>query len=93
MLISALIFLALYFIYFLSLISAYPGYVQQVWNLNAISGVLILGIPLEELMFALSFGFLWSSIYEHLTWRIIKVADHPDRSASVRDGCYLLLIS
>ena len=69
---SALIFLALYFVYFLTLIALYPGYVQRVWNLEAISGVLILGIPLEELMFALSFGFLWSSIYEHLTWRKIK---------------------
>lgn len=72
MLVSALIFLGLYFVYFLTLIAMYPGYVQQVWNLKVISGVLILGIPIEELMFALSFGFIWSSIYEHLTWRKIK---------------------
>lgn len=72
MLVSALIFLGLYFIYFFTLIIAYPGYVQNVWKLKAISGILILGIPLEELMFALSFGFLWSSIYEHLTWRKLK---------------------
>lgn len=72
MLVSALIFLGLYFIYFLTLIIAYPGYVQNVWKLKAISGILILGIPLEELMFALSFGFLWSSIYEHLTLRKLK---------------------
>lgn len=69
MLISALIFLGIYFIYFFTLIAMYPGYVEQVWNLNVISGILILGIPLEELLFALSFGFFWSSVYEHLTWR------------------------
>lgn len=77
MLVSALIFLGLYFIYFLTLIAMYPGYVEQVWNLKVISGVLIIGIPLEELMFALSFGFLWSSIYEHLTWR--KIYEHESR--------------
>ncbi len=72
MLVSALIFLGIYFIYFLTLIAMYPGYVERVWNLPAISGILIFGIPLEELAFALSFGFIWSSIYEHLTWRKIK---------------------
>ncbi len=72
MLVSALIFFGLYFVYFLTLITIYPGYVEQVWNLEAISGILIIGIPLEELVFALSFGFIWSSIYEHLTWRKIN---------------------
>lgn len=66
---SAFIFLGLYFVYFLTLILMYPGYVEQVWNLGAISGILFFGIPLEELMFAFSFGFFWSSIYEHITWR------------------------
>ena len=69
---SAFLFLGLYFFYFLTLIAIYPGYVERVWNLAAISGILILSVPLEELMFAFSFGFLWSSIYEHFTWRKIK---------------------
>lgn len=69
MLASAGIFLCLYFVYFWTLIALFPGYVERVWNLSAISGVLIVGIPMEELLFALSFGFFWSSIYEHLTWR------------------------
>lgn len=73
MIASAFLFLGLYFFYFLTLIALYPGYVEKVWNLKAISGVLILGIPLEELLFAFSFGFLWSSIYEHFTWRKIKI--------------------
>ncbi|MBI4119007.1 MAG: hypothetical protein HY452_01970 [Parcubacteria group bacterium] len=72
MIASAFIFLALYFLYFLTLIAMYPGYVERIWNLPAISGILILGVPLEELMFALSFGFIWSSIYEHFTWRALK---------------------
>jgi hypothetical protein len=69
MIVSAFLFLALYFFYFLTLTTIYPGYVQQVWNFKNISGILITGIPLEELLYAFSFGFMWSSIYEHFTWR------------------------
>ena len=69
---SAFIFLTLYFVYFGTLIALYPGYVEQVWNLRALSGILTLGVPIEELLFAFSFGFLWSGIYEHVTWRILK---------------------
>lgn len=69
MFVSALMFLLLYFFYFLILNAISPGYVEEVWDLNAISGILIFGIPLEELMFAFTFGFLWSSIYEHFTWK------------------------
>src|SRR3989344_1531510 len=72
MIISAFIFLALYFVYFLTLIAVYPGYVEQVWRLDVISGILIVGIPLEEVMFSFSFGFLWSSIYEHFMWKKFK---------------------
>ena len=73
MFVSALIFLYLYFIFFSLLILWYPGYVAQVWNLKAISGILIFGVPLEELLFALSFGFVWSSLYEHIKWRKLKM--------------------
>jgi len=45
---------------------------EKVWNLKAISGILILSIPIEELLFALSFGFIWSNIYEHITRRKIN---------------------
>lgn len=82
MIVSAFIFLALYFFYFLTLIAISPSYVEQVWNLKAISGVLILGIPLEELLFATSFGFLWSSIYEHLAWRKIKYTQYEKRKTN-----------
>lgn len=72
MIVSAFLFLGLYIFYFLTLIAISPYYVQNVWNLKALSGILILGIPLEELMFAFGLGFLWSSYYEHFTWRRIK---------------------
>ena len=72
MIVSAFVFLGIYFAYFVTIIALYPGYVEQVWNLEALSGLLFFGIPLEELLFAFSFGFIWSSIYEHITWRKIK---------------------
>src|SRR3989344_1421819 len=50
-------------------IAVYPGYVERVWNLAAISGARFPGIPVEELMFAFGPGFLRSSVYEHVTWR------------------------
>jgi hypothetical protein len=56
----------------------FPGYVQQVWNLEAISGILIAGIPIEELMFAFAFGFFWSTVYEHFTWNKLP-GTHTER--------------
>ena len=72
MLISALLFTGLYYIYFLPLVIFFSGYVGVVWNLEVLSGILITGIPIEELLFAASFGFIWSSLYEHLTWKTLK---------------------
>ena len=69
MIVSGGFFLALYFVVFGLFNLAFPGYVAAVWNLGAISGRLLLGVPLEELMFAFTFGLYWSSVYEHLVWR------------------------
>ncbi len=69
MAVSGALFLTLYFTVFLVFNLAFPGYVVAVWNLTAISGVRMAGVPLEELMFAFTFGLYWSSVYEHLMWR------------------------
>jgi hypothetical protein len=68
MLLSGALFLFLYFIVFSLFDTAIPGYVAAVWNLGALSGVSLFGVP-EELMFAFTFGLYWSSVYEHFTWR------------------------
>lgn len=69
---GGILFLGLYFLFFASFNWAFPGYIGIVWNLGAISGILILGVPLEELLFAFTLGILWSGLYEHLIWRTIK---------------------
>lgn len=67
-LVGGFLFLAFYVVFMLGLIWFAPGYIEQVWNLPALSGVLIGGIPLEELLFGFSFGLYWTGVYEHFTW-------------------------
>lgn len=67
-LIGGVLFTVLYFLYFGSILIFFPAYVTTYWNLSALSNVLILGIPLEELLFAFTFGMYWSGVYEHFSW-------------------------
>ena len=69
MVVSGVLFVLLYFIAFALFNTLFPGYVAAVWNLKAISGLLLGGVPIEELLFAFTFGLYWSSTYEHLAWR------------------------
>jgi hypothetical protein len=41
-----------------------PGWIAATWNLSAISGITLLKVPLEELLFGFAFGTLWSPLYE-----------------------------
>lgn len=66
---GSLLFLVYYAVYVSGLELLVPGYIEQVWNLDALSGVFISNIPVEELLFAASFGYYWIGLYEHLTWR------------------------
>ena len=62
------LFLGLYTVFMFGLSLSAPGYIAQVWNLPALSGVLIFDIPLEDFLFGVAFGLYWSAIYEHYTW-------------------------
>lgn len=63
------LFLGYYVVFLLGLEWLAPGYVARVWNLAALSGVVLLGMPLEELLYAVAFGMYWSGVYEHFNWR------------------------
>lgn len=65
---GAALFLAYYLVLLTGLELSAPGYIARVWNLPALSGVLLGPFPLEELLFAMGFGAYWSSVYEHVTW-------------------------
>ncbi|MEK7596006.1 MAG: lycopene cyclase domain-containing protein [Patescibacteria group bacterium] len=42
----------------------YPGIIQHWWKLENISGILILGTPLEELVWGFSWGIVGGAVYE-----------------------------
>jgi len=91
-LVGAAVFLTLYVVFMLGLEWFTPEYVSQVWNLAALSGVLVGGIPLEELLFGFSFGWYWTGVYEHFTRRT-SVAHARKRgvastAAGVRTGAH-----
>lgn len=65
---SGVLFLVLYVILVGGSELSAPGYIERVWNLDALSGIVIWRLPLEELLFALTFGAYWSGLYEHFTW-------------------------
>ena len=65
---GAAIFTFLYIFFFFILNAFYPNFVPDYWNLSAVSGILFIGIPLEEILFAFGLGMCWGSIYEHVRW-------------------------
>ena len=74
-LIGAVLFAGYYLVFMVGLELGAPGYIARVWNLGALTGILVFKIPLEELVFGFAFGAYWTGIYEHLTW------EHPARAA------------
>ena len=64
-LVGGVLFTGFYFIFFLIVNLIFPNFIN-VWNFTQISGIIILGVPLEEILFAFTFGMIWSSVYEHI---------------------------
>ncbi len=64
-LIGAIVFSLFYFLFFLLVDLLYPRFISEVWNFSTISGILIVGIPIEEILFAFGVGIMWSGVYEH----------------------------
>lgn len=60
--------LVVFILYFFLMILSHPNFVELYWNVSAISGFRIVGVPVEELMFAFSLGAMWSGFYEHRHW-------------------------
>jgi hypothetical protein len=66
------LFLGYYILFLLGLEWSAPGYIARVWNLEALSGIRLGFLPLEELLFAVAFGMYWAGIYEHVTWTRLR---------------------
>lgn len=82
MLTGATVFTALYLLLFVLLLAFYPEFVQRYYNVPRLLGIYVLGVPIEELLFAASGGAVWSVAYEFLQgYRIVSRA--PFRLARV----------
>jgi hypothetical protein len=46
------------------ILAIFPELIKS-WNLEALSGILVLGVPLEELIHSFTFGMMRSGVYEH----------------------------
>lgn len=90
--IGGLLFLVYYTIFLQGLLWVSPGYVERVWNLSTLSGLGIVGMPIEELVFAITFGMYWSGVYGHFTWRVprpsgrLHVAADPATPRAARES-------
>jgi len=62
---SAFIFSLLYFGVLILLDALFKGFVEHFYNLKNTWGILILGIPLEEIGVVFFAGAFWSTIYEY----------------------------
>jgi hypothetical protein len=66
MLTGAMNFTLLYLLLFVYFLALYPDFVQRYYTLQNFIGIHILGVPIEELMFASTGGAIWSVAYEYL---------------------------
>ena len=44
-----------------------PGWIQIASFV--VTGLLVIGVPVEEIAFGFAFGMYWAAIYEHVAWR------------------------
>ncbi len=71
-LVGGLMFAGLYFIFFASLSLIVPQFTLA-WNTKELTGITVANVPIEEILFAFTFGMLWSSAYEHIKgYRLTK---------------------
>jgi hypothetical protein len=65
-LVSGILFLVLYILILLFIDCLFPGFIINQWNFQATLGIYLIGIPLEEYIFAYLFGAMWAPIYEEI---------------------------
>jgi hypothetical protein len=68
--IGGVLFGGLHFFFFAFMTSAFPSFLS-IWNMPTLSKILVLGIPLETLMFGFTFGMAWSGVYLHIKRHVL----------------------
>lgn len=65
-LLSGLLMIIIMFIFYIIYIGIFPEIVDNFWKVQNISGIFLIGIPIEELIWGFSWGFLCGPFYEFL---------------------------
>lgn len=66
------IFMILYFLLF-KIVLVFFANISRFWNLEDLSRIFVLGVPIEELMLAFAFGMLWAPLYDDIeNYRLIS---------------------
>ncbi|RZO86835.1 MAG: hypothetical protein EVA65_00720 [Oceanococcus sp.] len=68
LLLISLPFTAMYMALCLLMDALAPGYFDRFWNISDISGITLLGVPIEEPLFAATFSVCANGIYLHVLW-------------------------
>ena len=66
--------LTLFLSYVLWLEVIFPGTIKEWWYLGNISGVLILGVPIEEILWGFAWGWVAGMLYE--VWKGLEFVKH-----------------
>jgi len=63
---GGIFFAIVYFLLFVIFNKIFPDYVLAVYTLENIWGIIVLGVPLEEIAMSFGVGAVWSSFYEYI---------------------------
>ncbi len=63
---GGIIFTALYWTSLVIIEFLFPGWIASTWNMAILSNIRLVAVPIEELLFAFSFGTLWAPLYEEV---------------------------
>ncbi len=58
-------FLVVYTALFIIFNLVFPSFISQFYTVSNLWGISVFGIPIEEYLFAFSFGLMWAPIYEY----------------------------
>jgi hypothetical protein len=82
---GAAIFAVVYLLLFVWLLSFFPEFITRYYNTAHLLGVYVLGVPVEEPVFAFTGGAVWTVLYEYVhSYRLVSA--YPLRFASEPDG-------
>ncbi len=68
-LVTGIAMLGIYLCGFILFNQLFPYYLQVYYHFQAVSGMLLFGVPLEELVYALTLGMAWGVMYNYFTGR------------------------